>query len=560
MKRSAAIPRKADRDWLPVAALALMISLLSLLYYFERGQILLYGDAVAHINIARRVFDSQTPGLLQLGTVWLPLPHLLILPFLASDWMWQSGVGGSIPSMIAFIFGAVGVFRLVKGVLSRDTTTSGMAETGGWVAALVYLANPNLLYLQTTAMTEPLYLALFVWAMVYLAEFTGDREPVTKERKTDQAQRNPLTRCALCLAAAELTRYDGWVLAAVIGAVVLAVTAKRRRDPAARKPAARFLVVVAIVPILWLVYNAAVYGNALEFANGKYSAKAIAVRTGTVNPAAGDLKAAAGYYLKAAQLNMAPGNWGRVWIAIAIVGSALILVSWRTRGVLLILWIPLIFYSLSIAYGSVPLFVPAWWPFSWYNLRYGLQLLPLFAVSAGLIAAVIITETQKHGEESKEQASRGVILQWLTIALVIGIAAASYVSAWRAEPLSFTEARVNSKGRVALESAVMRAVLSLPEKTTYLMYLGEHVAVFEQAATPLEHVVNEGNHRPWKRPEDPHGLWERALADPACCVNYVIAFDGDPVDTAVNKSKLTLQSVIHVLGQPAARIYAVKKG
>jgi hypothetical protein len=143
---------------------------------------------------------------------------------------------------------------------------------------------------------------------------------------------------------------------------------------------------------------------------------------------------------------------------------------------------------------------------------------------------------------------------------VIGIIAVSYVSVWKAEPLSFTEARVNSKGRVALESAVMRAVLSLPEKTTYLMYLGEHVAVFEQAAIPLEHVVNEGNHRPWKRPDDPQGLWERALADPACCVNYVIAFDGDPVDTAVNKKNLILQSVIHVLGQPAARVYLVKKG
>ena len=36
---------------------------LSFLFYFRRGDILLYGDAVAHINIARRVFDSRTPGL-----------------------------------------------------------------------------------------------------------------------------------------------------------------------------------------------------------------------------------------------------------------------------------------------------------------------------------------------------------------------------------------------------------------------------------------------------------------------------------------------------------------
>ena len=77
---------------------------------------LLYGDAVAHINIARRVFDSRTPGLLQLGTVWLPLPHLLILPFIVSKQMWQSGSGGSIPSMAAFVFGVLGIFRLVRTV------------------------------------------------------------------------------------------------------------------------------------------------------------------------------------------------------------------------------------------------------------------------------------------------------------------------------------------------------------------------------------------------------------------------------------------------------------
>ena len=60
--------------------LAIFISVFSFLFYFRHGDVLLYGDAVAHINIARRVFDSRTPGLLQLGTVWLPLPHLLILP------------------------------------------------------------------------------------------------------------------------------------------------------------------------------------------------------------------------------------------------------------------------------------------------------------------------------------------------------------------------------------------------------------------------------------------------------------------------------------------------
>ena len=96
--------REAGSDLPFIVLAASAVSLLSFLYYFQRGEVLLYGDAIAHINIARRVFDSQTPGLLQLGTVWLPLPHLLMLPFLVSDWLWRTGVGGSIPSMVAYVF------------------------------------------------------------------------------------------------------------------------------------------------------------------------------------------------------------------------------------------------------------------------------------------------------------------------------------------------------------------------------------------------------------------------------------------------------------------------
>ena len=69
------------------------------------------------------------------------------------------------------------------------------------------------------------------------------------------------------------------------------------------------------------------------------------------------------------------------------------------------------------------------------------------------------------------------------------------------------------------------------------MDLGEHVGVMEQAGIPLRQVVNNENHRPWKRPTDPEGLWERALADPPRYVDFVIAFDGDAVDQGANKIK-----------------------
>jgi len=567
--------RNLDRDLLRVAAAASLASLLSFLVYFQRGEILLYGDAVAHINIARRVFDSQTPGLLQLGTVWLPLPHLLMIPFLLSKWMWQTGVGGSIPSMIAYVFGVMGIFRLTRAVLDQNVCTKPAARVGAWIAALVFGANPNLIYMQATAMTESLYLALFLWALVYFAEF------LRATQQDESNARSKLIRGALCLAGAELTRYDGWILAAAIGSIMVLLLLRRWPDRTFRRIALKFLVGIALAPVLWLAYNAAAYGNALEFANGPYSAKAIEQRTSVPgvppHPGAGNVVTAASYIVKSGELNMADGNWGRIWVAVVFGGLVFVFMDLRPRGVLLLLWIPVVFYALSIAYGGVPLFLPAWWPFTWYNLRYGLQLLPLFAVSAGLIVAAAVgfaapkravereglapsakrspDTNPPHGDANPGRPDTNLHF-FGVCTVVVAAVALSYFSVWRAQPLCFKEAWVNSRTKLALESAVARNLRDFPRDAHYLMYLGEHVGALQQAGVPLRQVVNEGNHRPWKKPSDPEGLWERALADPAHYVDFVIAYEGDAVDQAVNKSHLTLVSEIRTSGQARARIYA----
>src|SRR5579872_5112845 len=199
--------------------LAIFISVFSFLSFIRQGDVLLYGDAVAHINIARRIFDSRTPGLLQLGTVWLPLPHLLILPFVVSNKMWQSGMGGSIPSMAAFVLSVWGIFRLVRTGLSRFTQFDGVTKVATWSATILYAANPNLIYMQATAMGESLYLASFVWAIVFFGEFA---------QNSPQTASKWLTRSGLCLAAACCTRYDGWFLDAVVVIAALIIGTQRQ--------------------------------------------------------------------------------------------------------------------------------------------------------------------------------------------------------------------------------------------------------------------------------------------------------------------------------------------
>ena len=118
---------------------------------------------------------------------------------------------------------------------------------------------------------------------------------------------------------------------------------------------------------------------------------------------------------------------------------------------------------------------------------------------------------------------------------------ASYASVWRAQPVSFEEAELNSRTRIAFETALASNLKKLPHDSSLLMYLGDHVGALQQAGIPLRRTINEGNHRPWKAPIDPEGLWERALANPSQYVDYVIAMQGDPVDTQRAKA----ESVFH---------------
>ena len=120
------------------------------LHYHELGLTLSHYDARGHLVVARRIIDSLTPGWQQIGAVWLPLPHLLnALPVQVDAW-YRSGASAVAISIAAF---AVAVGAIAWIVL--ELTGSQVAAVAG---AAVFAFNPNVLYLQSTPMTEPLLL------------------------------------------------------------------------------------------------------------------------------------------------------------------------------------------------------------------------------------------------------------------------------------------------------------------------------------------------------------------------------------------------------------------
>jgi hypothetical protein len=493
--------------------------------------LLLFGDAVAHLSIARRVFDSLNPGFRQLGSVWLPLPHLLLLPFVQKMAWWQTGLAGAWPSMACYVLGCVGIYRMAR---------LWLPISGGFIAALFYAVNPGLLYMQTTAMTEPLFLAEMIWSALLIAEHgralkAGDR------RRSSRL----LIAAGLVLVCAVYTRYDGWIYAAFAWLVVAWGVRLHIREHVGGA-FVLFTVLLLAAPVIWLAYNAKQFGDPLDFIRGPHSAKAIDERTTAPGsphyPGWHSMRVASLYFLKAAEMGAVPLRWGNRLLWLSIAGTVIAIWRWHAKGIAaaLLLWIPLPFYAYSIAYGSVPIFIPPWWPHSWYNVRYGMEMIPVFALFLAFLLCEGVGLAVKRWPWAQG---------WIVFAAAVVIVVNSVVL-MRERPFVLQEAVANSRTRIPFEQSLAEALETLQQQGMILMYTSEHPGALQRAGIPLKRTIDEGDYY----------QWPGALQHPAQSAAVVVTTEGDAVARAVaaHPEGLTLVDVVCSTGQPCARIYLAK--
>jgi hypothetical protein len=297
------------------------------------------------------------------------------------------------------------------------------------------------------------------------------------------------------------------------------------------------------VPTLWFAWNARQYGDWLDFMRGPYSAKAIDARTST--PAAPhypgwhSMPVAALYYIKSAEMGAVPVRWGNRLLFFVVAGTIAALWKWRKRCIapLLLLWLPLPFYAYSVAYGSVPIFIPLWWPHSWYNTRYGMEMLPIFALSLGFFIAWLLSATEKRW-------SRYAPLILLASIVLIIVDCSALL---RSTPLVLREAIENSRTRIPFEQAYARALEQLPPRGEILVWTSDHIGAFQRAGIPLRRTINETDYY----------QWIPALQHPAQSATFVIAADHDAVAKAVaaHPEGLTLLNIVCSSNQPCVRFY-----
>jgi hypothetical protein len=506
-----------------------LLSVLAFGYCFPRNLILLYGDAVAHMGIARRIIDSLSPGISQIGSVWLPFPHLIMIPFVADTSWWQNGIGGAIPSMVAYVLSVAGLWRLSR---------YWLRPAGAVAGTLFFALNPGLLYMQTTAMNEPLFLCQMIWAALFLMAF------LCALRADPRRAGRAIVACGLVLVTAVFTRYDGWIFACLVWLIALwALWRARAWMSRAGGAFTLFTAMLITAPMLWFIWNATQYGDWLDFLRGPYSAKAIEARTtppGAYHyPGWHHLWWAWLYFMKAAQLGAAPEKLGFMLLLFSVAGILLALIFWRKSNIapFLLFWMPLPFYTYSVAYGSVPIFIPTWFPHAYYNTRYGMELLPAFALAIGFVIAWLVARAEKRWRSHA---------QLILLAAIVAILVNSAVLIHKI-PLVLQEAIANARTRVPFEKAYARALDQLPPSGPILVWTSDHIGAFQDAGIPLRRTINEGDYYQWRA----------ALKAPAQSAAYVLAADKDAVTQAVKEHPegLTLINIVCSTGQPCVRFY-----
>jgi Glycosyl transferase family 2 len=196
--RRLAHPRDPALAALTVAATA--VSVIACLIYASRHDLLGDPETMARLFAARRVVDGPTPGLSQLGGVYLPLPQLLAVPTIWLDSWYHSGLSGAVISMVAYVMAARYVYKTALGL-----TGSALA---GATAAVVLAASPDMLYPQSTPMTATVLAACAGAAVYHLM------------RWSQTGAYRQLAGTATAVLLASLTSYPGWALDV---AVLLAV-------------------------------------------------------------------------------------------------------------------------------------------------------------------------------------------------------------------------------------------------------------------------------------------------------------------------------------------------
>lgn len=473
MQQSAQLTVKKKKDvdhtlrW--IAVIATFVSVVAFFYFNAQGSTLAYKDAISHLDIARRVIDSPTRGLAQLGGVWLPLPHMLAIPFIWIDVFYYSGFAGSILSMLSYVATSVLLYKITLSLTNQ--------KLAAIMSAVVFMANPNVLYMQSTPMTE-LLMFLCMAGMVYGVQ----RWIITDHYKY-------LLAGATAGLFGTLTRYESWVLLLAM-ALLVTFVAWKKGGPYVKIEGIvlAFLSVGAIGIALWMLWNLLIFNNFLYFQIGDYAKPSLWVGEGEA--AVGDWWVSFMTYTYATLDNLWP-----VLTLLMVIGLGVMVM--RERFALktlptfsLLTLFP--FFVVALEQGQRPLHV-AQVTGDLYNVRFGLLMVLPAAIAIGYIVSLFRDQTPI------KSIVVGVVAVCVALFAAVSLLTPNGIAVLREPTAASQKSYTSTTNEVSAYLAANHT-----DGKILMESFGNDMVMFN-ARIALSNCIYEGSFR----------LWEPALRDPA---------------------------------------------
>jgi hypothetical protein len=350
------------------------ISVFAAYYYLSSGIVFGLVDANTRLNTARRAIDSLTPGLGQFGGIWPPFPHILMVPFVISDFLWRTAIAGWIISGTAYVLSAYFVFKAIA-----IMTSNRLAAFAGSLALVV---NINLVYFQTSAMSESFFI-MCISGMVYA---------FTKYIHTKSI--SALFIAAIFASLGSLTRFEGYAMVgASVFMLLLFFIVNRHTRHHSEGVLILYTLPASLGIILWSLYVTAIFGDPLYWLHyygvvATDTASNAARETVRLNPLQ-----ASGVYITSI-IHMC----GLITFVLGLVGFLYSLASRENRKYSYLFFLPLaifLFMVGSLTKNTViiqpPITLMSLLDKSLdtaheFNIRYGLSFLPFLTVFAFLLA------------------------------------------------------------------------------------------------------------------------------------------------------------------------------
>jgi hypothetical protein len=346
-------------------------------------------DALARLNIARRLVDNITPGFAQLGGVWLPLPQLFYFPFVQLDFMYKNGFAAAFINGIIFIIGSYFTFKIVELLTSN--------RQAAFVSGIAYVTASNLLFYQSTAMSETTLIVFLLGTTYYLIKWAV----------TSSIQSLFLAACFLILVT--LTRYEGYAVLVIACLCVFVISLiKKRSIKATEGIVILFTTLASFGFMIWSIYLTLIFKDPLYW---------LKVYTNNVSILSSEDLINSG---NAASPTIDLLSWHNILNALSVlfysvidmngwilcilgffgilVGIYVFIKEKKYEYICLLIMLgPILFLLANIIKDSSTMVVPIldvngifnrdFYLQSEFNSRYGLQALPIFVIFTGVLAS-----------------------------------------------------------------------------------------------------------------------------------------------------------------------------